>query len=274
VDINSRKSLTHLGIKFLLSDIKTQLNLVIWELQRLSSYSLIYVVSASISSQPTKWQSKNSIITSLKNAEEPLTNVNLGVIGSCLENIWLCLTNLASIELDFLNMNFHGFDGYAIVEDNFRIYGYTKSLVKMALLHLFSRIDGLSANFCFGYITNRSCIKAFESGITAITIISFLRQYAHPEVLCRSGGVLTEDVVDQIQLWELFYNQLQVEPTFLLDEFESYYLFQTSENKALELGVFIWSSQIKQRLIISSANTELFTAFLTLTRLENIPSIY
>jgi len=93
-------------------------------------------------------------------------------------------------------------EGFVIVEANFRVYGYTSSLIKIAQICFFTNPKCLFSNLYIGIITHSSCQRAFESGITAVNILSFLRRFAHSQLSQKLNGALPEIVEDQIRLWE------------------------------------------------------------------------
>ncbi|PNT75328.1 hypothetical protein BRADI_1g30300v3 [Brachypodium distachyon] len=70
--------------------------------------------------------------------------------------------------------------GIVVVETNFRLYAYSASRLHCEILRLFSRVEYQLPNLIVGAITKESLYGAFDNGITAEQIISFLKQNAHP----------------------------------------------------------------------------------------------
>merc|ERR1711979_162629 len=88
--------------------------------------------------------------------------------------------------------------GFIIVESNYRVYAYTESLLKITILRLFTQPISLLSNLYVGTISKKSCLRAFESGVSADKILFFLWQYAHPKALIRNTRILPEIVKNQI----------------------------------------------------------------------------
>ncbi|KAA3671832.1 transcription initiation factor TFIIH subunit 4, partial [Paragonimus westermani] len=73
--------------------------------------------------------------------------------------------------------------GYILLETNFRLYAYTDSPLRTALLSLFSKIRARFPNLVVADITRDSVREALVRGITADQIISYLTTNAHPDML-------------------------------------------------------------------------------------------
>nr|AAX27959.1 unknown [Schistosoma japonicum] len=73
--------------------------------------------------------------------------------------------------------------GYILLETNFRLYAYTDSPLRTALLSLFSKIRARFPNLVVADITRDSVREALIRGITANQILSFLTSNAHPDML-------------------------------------------------------------------------------------------
>ena len=116
-------------------------------------------------------------------------------------------------------------DGFVIVETNYRVYAYTSSPLKQAILRLFVRAEVLLANLLVGSITRESVMSALDSGITSEQIIGYLTQHAHKRVLGRSPVVPTV-VMDSIRLWQQELRRMQMEEAVLYKNFESPALYK------------------------------------------------
>jgi predicted adenine nucleotide alpha hydrolase (AANH) superfamily ATPase len=196
--------------------------------------------------------------------------VKIEVVRILLKNSFINPTNLAKktkIDTSFIS---DAFNVYIIVENSLRIYCYTQSLVKMALLRTFSEPEGLFINYYYGRITHDSCNRAFESGISALTISIFLRQYTNYQLINKTNGPLIKEIAYQIEFWYSEFNKLEIEPSMMLDNFNNGLSFQKAENWALELGVLIWSSSVKQQLIVSSANFDTICSLSALDGFEQV----
>ncbi|OEL16857.1 RNA polymerase II transcription factor B subunit 2 [Dichanthelium oligosanthes] len=110
--------------------------------------------------------------------------------------------------------------GFVVVETNFRMYAYSTSKLHCEILRLFSRVEYQLPNLIVGAITKESIYGAFENGITAEQIISFLKQNAHPRVADKIPTV-PENVSDQIRLWETDRNRVDMIPSHLYEDFPS-----------------------------------------------------
>jgi len=70
-------------------------------------------------------------------------------------------------------------DKFLIVETNFKIIGYTSSLLYRALLKLFVRVEYIFPNLIVGTLTRKSLQRAFQRGITSDQILHFLESHTH-----------------------------------------------------------------------------------------------
>ncbi|GJN36559.1 hypothetical protein PR202_gb25432 [Eleusine coracana subsp. coracana] len=108
-------------------------------------------------------------------------------------------------------------EGFVVVETNFRIYAHSTSKLHCEILCLFSSVEYQLPNLIVGAITKESIYSAFEDGITAEQIISFLQQNAHPRVADKIPPV-PDNVTDQIRLWETDRNRVEMIPSHLYEE--------------------------------------------------------
>lgn len=191
-----KKSLTTMGVNFLLLDFCTQSWSFFLEIFRLQ-LNVKYKQATIIYRLKTKLHEAKSYyeIAILKRAFLELT-------GAVSEISFYCPIRYAASLETFEESYKLKTEGFVIVETNFRVYGYTSSLTKIAQLRFFTKPKCLLSNLYVGIITHSSCQKAFGSGMTAVNILSFLRQSAHPQVLQKFNGALPEVVEDQICIWE------------------------------------------------------------------------
>jgi transcription initiation factor TFIIH subunit 4 len=251
-----RYSITPQGIKFLLADIHEQLWFLILELSRINfglqnSFTNLPFVTKLAFFKLNRYCVLNILYPFEKSTVKNLTLTSIEFFDKrkSLNND----RKVDQIELD----------GFIVVETNFRIYGYTTNLMRSALLRFFSKPECLLPNLYVGLITRNSCQMAFDSGISADTILSFIRKNAHPETFSRTCGVLPEAVSDQVRLWEFENFQLYTEPALLLDNFGHIDLFRRTEIRAIELGIKIFSSLSKQLLVVRSSNDYLIKSLMS-----------
>ncbi|KAK4483562.1 hypothetical protein RD792_010761 [Penstemon davidsonii] len=145
--------------------------------------------------------------------------------------------------------------GFVVVETNFRVYAYSQSKLHCEILRLFSRIEYQLPNLIVGAINKESLYKAFQNGISAEQIISFLQQNAHPRVTERIPSV-PENVTDQMRLWESDLNRVEMTPAHLYDEFPSRDVFDSACDFAREYGGLLWENSKKMRIVVKA---EIFT---------------
>jgi len=264
--------ITSHGIKFLLADMHTQAWVLLREFLRMNyedenSKGILCFIIQLLISQMGRLKNINSLF-----CYEKVTIEKLSFIGLIrLDGERLYPTKyLFSL---FWKNDYSCSDGFIIVETNFRIYGETTCLLRSALIRFFSEPDGFFPNLYVGVITRTSCQKAFEAGVTADIILSFIKQNAHPKILNRLGGILPETFVDQIRLWELEFCRLQTEPAILLDRFENLDLFRKTEIRAIELGIKIHSSLSKQLLVVRSYNKDLINSLINFIRKNKLDKI-
>uniref|UniRef100_A0A0D9WB98 RNA polymerase II transcription factor B subunit 2 n=1 Tax=Leersia perrieri TaxID=77586 RepID=A0A0D9WB98_9ORYZ len=139
--------------------------------------------------------------------------------------------------------------GFVVVETNFRMYAYSTSRLHCEILRLFSRVEYQLPNLIVGSITKESLYGAFENGITAEQIISFLQQNAHPRVADKIPSV-PENVTDQIRLWETDRNRVEMTLSHLYEDFPSKDMFEQCCDYARDHGCLLWEDAKKMRLIV------------------------
>ncbi|XP_062096684.1 general transcription and DNA repair factor IIH subunit TFB2 isoform X2 [Humulus lupulus] len=141
--------------------------------------------------------------------------------------------------------------GFVVVETNFRLYAYSTSKLHCEILRLFSRVEYQLPNLIVGAITKESLYNAFDNGITADQIISFLQQNAHPRVAEKLPSV-PENVTDQIRLWEADLNRIEATPAYHYDEFPSREVFEAACDFAREWNGLLWEDSKKMRLVVKA----------------------
>ncbi|KAL1365136.1 hypothetical protein HN51_013225 [Arachis hypogaea] len=142
-------------------------------------------------------------------------------------------------------------EGFVVVETNFRVYAYSTSRLHCEILRLFSKVEYQLPNLIVGAITKESLYNAFENGITAEQIISFLQQNAHPRVADRTPTV-PENVTDQIRLWESDLNRVEMTEAYYYDEFPSRDVFEGACDTAREWNGLLWEDSKKMHMVVKT----------------------
>jgi transcription initiation factor TFIIH subunit 4 len=124
-------------------------------------------------------------------------------------------------------------DGFLIVETNYRVYAYTDSPLRIALLSLFVELKYRFPKFCLGYLTRDSVRKALRSGITAEQIINFLNMNCHID-MGKNGTKrqIPPTVMDQVRLWEIERDRFVFKDGVLYSQFLSQSDFELLRNYA------------------------------------------
>ena len=120
---------------------------------------------------------------------------------------------------------------FLIVETNFRIYAYTTSVLQEQILRLFAQIIYKLPHLLIGVITRASIRNALTRGISASQIIGYMQTHAHPEC----GGLLEENITDQIRFWEAERKRIRAEPAVAYTSFASEQGFDLAVREARAL---------------------------------------
>lgn len=145
--------------------------------------------------------------------------------------------------------------GYIVVETNYRVYAYTDSPLQVAVLGLFTELLYRFPNLVVGVLTRDSVRQALRGGITAEQIVSYLEQYAHPnmkltESAIKSKSSLPPTVVDQIKLWELERNRFTYTEGVVYNQFLSQADFVTLRDYALSISVLVWQNERTRTMVV------------------------
>ncbi|GAY59300.1 hypothetical protein CUMW_193480 [Citrus unshiu] len=89
-----------------------------------------------------------------------------------------------------------------------------------------------------------SLYNAFENGVTADKILSFLQQNAHPRVDDRILSV-PENICDRIRLWESNFNRDEMTRPHYYDEFPSRDVFEAACDYARDQSGLQWEDSKK-----------------------------
>ncbi|GMH18491.1 hypothetical protein Nepgr_020332 [Nepenthes gracilis] len=180
-----------------------------------------------------------------------LANLGLVKLQQGRKDSWFIPTKLVTNLSVSLSDSTTRKQGFVVVETNFRMYAYSSSKLHCEILRLFSRVEYQLPNLIVGAITKESLYSAFENGITAEQIISFLQQNAHPRVAERMPSV-PENVMDQIRLWEADLNRVEMTPAHLYEEFPSKDVFDSACDFARDYGGVLWEDSKTMRLVVKA----------------------
>lgn len=193
--------------------------------------------------------SLNTLTDVQRIAIRDLSELGLVKLQQGRKDSWFIPTKLATNLSASLSDSSSSKEGFVVVETNFRMYAYSISRLHCEILRLFSRVEYQLPNLIVGAITKESLYGAFENGITAEQIISFLQQNAHPRVADKVP-VVPENVTDQIRLWETDRNRVGMVPSHLYEDFPNKELFEQCCDYARDNGCLLWEDAKKMRLIV------------------------
>ncbi|UYV75536.1 GTF2H4 [Cordylochernes scorpioides] len=166
--------------------------------------------------------------------------------------------------------------GFLVVQTTFQVTAYTglslpvvycvyvlmltlclDSLLKIALLALFTEMNYRFPSICIGVITRDSVRQAFKYGITAEQIINFLKTHSRSPKGAAQENPIPPDVIDQIKLWELERNRLSFMEGVLYNHFLSSNDFHRLEEYAKDINGLIFSnSQNRVMVVCKSAHED------------------
>lgn len=127
-----------------------------------------------------------------------------------------------------------------IVESNFRIYAYFKSIDKNDILLLFCDLFYDLPNFFVGEITEKSIARSLKNGISCKNIIGFISENLH-----WISSSIPSSVLNQIRLWEFHSMRIRVKEC---------YFIQNKNKKNLEKDFEIHKWSMKKNFCISPKN--------------------
>ncbi|XP_008778436.1 general transcription and DNA repair factor IIH subunit TFB2 isoform X2 [Phoenix dactylifera] len=252
---NGAPKLTENGFQFLLMDTNAQLWYIIREYisssedRGVDPTDLIsFLLELSFHTLGEAYN-LNTLTDVQKHAIKDLADLGLIKLQQGRKESWFIPTKLATNLSVSLSDSSSRKEGFVVVETNFRMYAYSSSKLHCEILRLFSRIEYQLPNLIVGAITKESLYNAFENGITAEQIISFLQQNVHPRVATKTP-VIPENVTDQIRLWETDRNRVEIIPSHLYEDFPSKEIFEAVCDFAREIGGLLWEDSKKMRLIV------------------------
>ncbi|XP_027080328.2 general transcription and DNA repair factor IIH subunit TFB2-like isoform X2 [Coffea arabica] len=234
--------LTEGGFQFLLMDTNAQLWYIIREYignseeRGLDSADLVsFLLELSFHATGEAYNI-NTLSDIQRTIIRDLADLGLVKLQQGRKESWFIPTKLATNLSISLSDTSSRKQGYVVVETNFRMYAYSTSKLHCEILRLFARVEYQLPNLIVGAITKESLYKAFQNGITAEQIISFLQQNAHPRVAERIPTV-PENVTDQE-------------------------VFEAACDHARECGGFLWENSKKMWLVVKAESFAYMKEFL------------
>ncbi|XP_031268334.1 general transcription and DNA repair factor IIH subunit TFB2 [Pistacia vera] len=249
--------LTESGFQFLLMDTNAQLWYIVREyitnsqdrgVSQADLISFLLELSFHVAGEA---YNINTLSDPQRNMIKDFADLGLVKLQQGRKDSWFIPTKLATNLSVSLTESSSRKEGFVVVETNFRMYAYSTSKLHCEILRLFSRIEYQLPNLIVGAITKESLYNAFENGITAEQIISFLQQNAHPRVAERIPSV-PENVCDQMRLWESDLNRVEMTLAYFYDEFPSRDIFEAACEYARERGSLLWEDSKRMRLSIKA----------------------
>ncbi|XP_074307670.1 general transcription and DNA repair factor IIH subunit TFB2 [Silene latifolia] len=249
--------LTEYGFQFLLMDTNAQLWYIIREYianaeeRGVEAADLISFLLELSFHEMGQAYNINTLTEVQSSVIKDLADLGLVRLHKGMKESWFIPTKLATTLSVSLSDTSTRKQGYVVVETNFRMYAYSSSKLHCEILRLFARVEYQLPNLIVSAINKESLYNAFENGITADQIISFLQQNAHPRAAERVPTV-PENVTDQIRLWESDLNRVEMLPAQLYDEFPSQELFDAACDFARQYGGLLWEDTKRKRLIVKA----------------------
>lgn len=249
--------LTEYGFQFLLMDTNAQLWYIIREYianaeeRGVDPADLISFLLELSFHETGQAYNINTLDEDQRSTIKDLADLGLVKLQQGRKESWFIPTKLATTLSVSLSDTSTRKQGFVVVETNFRMYAYSTSKLHCEILRLFARIEYQLPNLIVGAITKESLYSAFDNGITAEQIISFLQQNAHPRA-AEKVPTVPENVTDQIRLWESDLNRVETTPAQLYDEFPSKDLFEAACDFAREYGALLYEDSKRMRLVVKA----------------------
>lgn len=249
--------LTESGFQFLLMDTNAQLWYIVREyisnsqergINQADLISFLLELSFHVAGEA---YNINTLSEIQKSIVKDFADLGLVKLQQGRKESWFIPTKLATNLSMSLTDSSARKEGFVVVETNFRMYAYSTSKLHCEILRLFSKVEYQLPNLIVGAITKESLYNAFENGITAEQIISFLQQNAHPRIADRIPSV-PENVCDQIRLWESDLNRVEMTPAHYYDEFPSRDVFEAACDYARDRSGLLWEDPKKMRLVVNA----------------------
>ncbi|CAN0910710.1 General transcription and DNA repair factor IIH subunit TFB2 [Linum grandiflorum] len=249
--------LTESGFQFLLMETNAQLWYIIREyisnaeergVDPVDLISFLLELSFHITG---KAYNLNTLTDVQRSAIKDLADLGLVKLQKGRNESWFIPTKLATNLSVSLADSSTRKQGFLVVETNFKMYAYSASKLHCEILRLFSRVEYQLPNLIVAAITKESLYNAFENGITAEQIVSFMQQNAHPRVAQKLPTV-PENVTDQIRLWETDLNRVETTLAYYYDDFLSMDVFDAACDLARQWSGLLWEDSDKMRLVVKA----------------------
>lgn len=131
--------------------------------------------------------------------------------------------------------------GFLVLENNFRVYAYTQSLLHIRILSMFVRLEYRLPNLVVGTVTRQSALRALlRYGVSAAQLLHYLRSNAHPRLRLRNP-VVPDAIADQLRAWEAENSRLSARDGVLFEQFPSREAHEFAVRVAQARGVLLWS---------------------------------
>lgn len=159
-----------------------------------------------------------------------------------------------------------------IVQTNFQLCAYTTSELHVSMLGLFCDVGTIRRlpNVVFMHISRDAVKSAFNLGITAKQILTFLEKHAHPKLRVPGQSPIPGNVVDQIWLWDREMSRVKFQKVYqhecLLGQSE----YEAVLEEAKRIHAHVWSSSSRQKLLLSYDHIETMQYFVQKWRTRNI----
>ncbi len=142
-----------------------------------------------------------------------------------------------------------GAQGFIVLENNFRVYAYTQSLLHIRILSKFVRLEYRLPNVVVGTITRKSALRALlRYRVSAARLLQYLRTNAHPRLRLRSP-VIPNAVSDQLRAWEAENSRISARDGVLFEQFPTREAHEYAVRVAEARGVLIWSKPWRPGLL-------------------------
>lgn len=254
----ARHSVTQLGFQFLLADTYSQLWQLLKEyIARAERQSSTELASALGFLLQLGFQGERPLCCSELDAQQRDIAAHMAQLGVLFAfradgEVWLKPTRLAVLMASGSSSSpAAAGDGFVVVETNARVYAYTSSPVRQAILRLFVRCDVLLPNLFVGTITRESATAALESGVGAEQIIGYLRQHAHPRVANRIP-IVPGVVADQIRLWQRDLQRVSYKASVYYKNFEAEELYRRVVAYIEDLRALLSRDDVKKEVVATA----------------------
>ncbi|XP_055351235.1 general transcription factor IIH subunit 4-like [Paramacrobiotus metropolitanus] len=265
-DSSREGDITHDGFRFLLMDTPTQIwNFILAYLQSVQKWNMnlveciAFIFQLSFS-QIGKHYSSNGLSQNQLRTLQHFREYGLVYMRSKKSARFYPTNLVVNLSVGAARSTGAFSEGYLVVETNYRVYAYTDSPLKIAVVSYFSEMMYRFPNLSMGMITRESIRAALAKGISADEIIKFLRMHAHPQMR-ENNPILPATLTDQIKLWEMERERVEFSEGTMYSQFNSLNDFERLRDYAKDLGVVMFTNNEKRVIIVSPEGHEQVKAF-------------